>query len=327
MPTAADPVRTLPRRVLEAVRRDRLWAPGAGVLLAVSGGADSVVLLDLLAGPAAGHGGRLVVASVDHGLRPEAGAEVEAVGALARARGLPFLPLRLSLPAGPGLADRARRARRAALRAAAAEAGCVRIATGHHADDQAETLLQHLLRGSGLAGARAMRPLDPPFCRPLLGEPRAVLEAWAVARGLPTVDDPSNPSSERGRLRVLLAGLEAHRPGARRALARSAALLATDDAFLDASAAALREAAAVAPPPGAAAAVEIAAWSAADPAVRARVLYALLPPAARESQGLRTLAARGSGAGAAQAFPGGWSIGAEGALLVVRGPPGPPAVE
>jgi tRNA(Ile)-lysidine synthase len=324
MPTAADPVRTLPRRVREAVRREGLWAPGDGVLLAVSGGVDSVALLDLLAGPAAGHGGRLVVASVDHGLRAEAAAEVAAVGALAAARGLPFVPVRLALSPGPDLANRARLARRAALVAAAAEADCARIATAHHADDQAETLLQHLLRGAGLAGARAMRPLDPPFCRPLLAEPRSVLAAWVAARGLPAVDDPSNPGSMRGQLRPLLAGLEALRPGAGAALARSAALLAVDDAFVDAAAAALGRAAARPPPPGAAAALDHAVWVAGAPAVRARAVYALLPPAGRESQTLRALAARGLRPGGLRVFPGGWQISREGPLLVLRGPGGGP---
>ncbi len=228
-PRVHDKARTLPLRVLDAIRRERLWEAGDRVVVAVSGGLDSSVLLELLADLSAAHGGRLQVASIDHGLRPEAAAEVVRVGRQAAALGLPFTPMRVEVRPGPGVAVRAREARWAALRSLEADV----VATGHHRGDQAETVLQHLLRGSGARGLRGMLPRDGARVRPLLFEPRKVLESWAEHRGLRWVEDPSNPSSERGRLREVMETLEGVRSGAAGGLARSARLLARDDAFID----------------------------------------------------------------------------------------------
>lgn len=220
--------RTLPRRALEAVRRQGLWTSGQQVLVAVSGGLDSTVLLELLWRTQAAHGARLTVMSLDHGLRQEAGQEVAAVMAHCQRLGVPFRTANLGLTAGPGLQARARAARRAALLSVGAD----RIATAHHLDDQAETVLQRLVAGGGSQGLAAMRPLDPPWCRPLLGEPRAVLQAWAVDEGLSWIEDPSNVDSQRGRIRTLLGSLQGLREGALLGLGRSAALLGRDDACL-----------------------------------------------------------------------------------------------
>lgn len=232
--SALEPVqkraRTLPMRVLESIRRQGLWAPGDTVLVAVSGGLDSTVLLELLVDLADAHGGQLSVASVDHGLRPESAHEVARVGRRARALGVPFHPMSLQVEPGPGVAARARDARWAALE----RIGTHVIATAHHRDDQAETVLQHLLRGSGARGLRGMRARDGQRVRPLLSEPREVLQRWAEDRGLTWDEDPSNPDSERGRIRALFPQLDALRAGAASGLARSARLLARDDAFLDA---------------------------------------------------------------------------------------------
>ena len=222
--------RTLPLRVLEVIRARGLWRPGARVLVAVSGGVDSLALLDLLVETAGGHGGRLEVASVDHGLRPEAAHEVLAVGELARARGLPFHPISLGLAPGAALALRAREARRAALLACGAD----RICTAHHADDQAETILQHLLRGAGGRGLRGMVLLDAPWCRPLLFERRATLEAWARCRELSWIEDPSNPTSQRGRLRALMPALDQIHGDTVGALARAARLLGREEGWMEA---------------------------------------------------------------------------------------------
>lgn len=215
--------------MLEAIRRERLWAAGQTVAVAVSGGLDSVVLLDVLAATQGAHGGALRVVSIDHGVRPEAAAEVRQVGALAAARRLDFQAVQLDVPAGPDLAARLRAARRAALEATGAD----RIATGHHRDDQAETVLHHMLRGGGLDGLRGMRWRDGAWVRPLLAEPRDVLEAHARTTGLTWVEDPSNPGSLRGRMRALMPALDALHGGAGAALARAARLLARDAALLD----------------------------------------------------------------------------------------------
>jgi tRNA(Ile)-lysidine synthase len=226
--TGSAGVRTLPQRVLGAVRSRPLWTPGDRVVIAVSGGVDSVVLLVLLARLQGAHKGRLEVATVDHGLRPESAQEVVRVAALAQSLGLPCHVLSLGLKPGPNLSQRAREARQAALVAL----GSDRIATGHHLDDQAETVLQHLLRGAGMRGLQGMQPLRGPFCRPLLAEPRAVLEAWARSEGLSWTEDPSNAGSQRGQIRALMPELDRLYGGASRTLARSARLLAREDALL-----------------------------------------------------------------------------------------------
>ena len=225
-----DRARTLPRRVLTFIRRSALWRPGQRVVVAVSGGCDSTVLLELLHRLSAAHGGELQVVSIDHGLRPESVAEVAAVGRRARLLGLAFRGSSLDLDPGPDLAARARDARRAALLSLDAD----RVATGHHQDDQAETVLHNLLRGSGSAGLRGMLPVSAPWCRPLLDEPRAVIRAWAEQEGLHWVEDPSNPGSLRGRMRALRPHLDALHGGSGAALARSARLLAREDALLSA---------------------------------------------------------------------------------------------
>ncbi len=108
-----------------------------------------------------------------------------------------------------------------------------RIATAHHQNDQAETVLFHLLRGAGTRGLRGMLPVDPPWCRPLLHESRDVLEAWARSCGLKWVEDPSNPLSQRGHLRRLMPLLDEVHGGASAALARSARILGREDVLLE----------------------------------------------------------------------------------------------
>jgi tRNA(Ile)-lysidine synthase len=185
---------------------------GGPLGLAVSGGADSLALL-LLAHAALP--GRIAAASVDHGLRPEAASEVALVAGIAGARGIPFTPLKVSLAPG-NVQARAREARYAVLARWAGEGGLGAIATGHHADDQAETLLMRLNRGSGLAGLAGVRPRstiaasEVTLLRPLLGWRKAELAAIVAAAGLTPAEDPANtnPDFERARLRLALAGAD-----------------------------------------------------------------------------------------------------------------------
>jgi tRNA(Ile)-lysidine synthase len=177
----------------------------------------------------AGHGAHLEVASIDHGLRPESAGEVAQVGRRTHALGLPFHSLHLDMEPGPGVQLRARELRRASLESIGAD----RIALAHHRDDQAETVLHHLTRGSGPRGLQGMASRQGGWVRPLLREPRSVLRAWAELRGLRWIEDPSNPTSLRGRMRSdLFPILEEIRPGATAALARSARLLAREDDWM-----------------------------------------------------------------------------------------------
>lgn len=192
-----------------------LWpaAERSGPLgLAVSGGPDSLALLllahDVLPG-------QIAVASVDHGLRPEAAGEVALVERIAGERGIPFTPLRVSLAPG-NVQAQARAARYAALKQWAIEAELGALATAHHADDQAETLLLRLNRGSGLGGLAGVRPRttiegsEVAVLRPLLGWRKAELAGIVAAAGIIPAEDPSNinPDFDRARLRVHLSAAE-----------------------------------------------------------------------------------------------------------------------
>ncbi|WP_251567064.1 tRNA lysidine(34) synthetase TilS [Erythrobacter sp. 3-20A1M] len=183
--------------------------------LAVSGGPDSLALL-LLAHAAMP--GMVEAATVDHGLRPESADEAAMVAHLCASLGVPHRTLRVEVGAG-NMHQRARAARYAALGRWLAEREVAGLATAHHADDQAETLLMRLNRGSGLAGLAGVRPrgrlsfaepqpLDCEVFRPLLGWRREELEAVVAAAEIEPVRDPSNEDSrfERARVRAFLAG-------------------------------------------------------------------------------------------------------------------------
>lgn len=180
--------------------------------LAVSGGPDSLALL-LLAHAAMP--GRIAVTSIDHGLRPEAVGEVALVERIATERGIPFSPLKVMIAKGNTQAQ-ARAARYGALGEWAAECGLGAVATAHHADDQAETLLMRLNRGSGLAGLAGVRArsviegTEIPLLRPLLGWRKAELAAVVAAAGITPSQDPSNanPEFDRVRIRQALAGAD-----------------------------------------------------------------------------------------------------------------------
>jgi len=203
-------------------------APTLG--LAVSGGPDSLALLLIASAKEP-----VRVATVDHGLRPEARAEAEHVAAICAERGIPHDILSLALPPGSGQA-KAREARYAALGAWCVTNGLTRLATGHHADDQAETVLMRLARGaglSGLAGVRARRPLYNGVIleRPLLARRKAELEALVAEAALTPVHDSSNEDSrfDRTGMRALLASTNVFDPAR---VAHSAAHLAEAEAAL-----------------------------------------------------------------------------------------------
>ncbi len=196
---------------------------GQALLVALSGGLDSVVLLHLLRSLPREARPSLVAAHFDHRMRPGSGADADWVAGLCRAWRIPLE--RAAAPSAPVSEAEARALRYAFLRAAAARAGASLIVTAHHADDQAETVLFRALRGAGLVGLSGIAPHRGDLVRPLLPFTRTELEAHAHAAGLRWRDDPSNLdlryARNRLRLRVLPA-LEAVIPGAAGALARSA---------------------------------------------------------------------------------------------------------
>ena len=211
-----------------------LWRGEGRLGLAVSGGPDSLALL-LLAHVALP--GRVAAATVDHGLRAESANEAAMVGQVCAAIGVPHQTLSVAVEPG-NIQSRARAARYAALAGWMQQQQLEALATAHHADDQAETLLARLGRGSGVAGlagvrARGQVPGTPlPLLRPLLGWRRDELGGVVAAAGLVAVADPSNADDrfDRARIRKAIAGADwLDVP----ALAQSAANLADADAALD----------------------------------------------------------------------------------------------
>jgi tRNA(Ile)-lysidine synthase len=207
------------------------------VLVACSGGADSLALAAAVAfeAPRAGVGAGAV--TVDHGLQAGSAARAEDTGRLLRNLGLnPVTVVRVEVGRDGGPEAAARTARYEALRTTAAEHGA-RIALGHTLDDQAETVLLGLGRGSGPRSVAGMVPENPPFWRPLLGIRRAGTRAACAALELPVWDDPWNddPAYTRVRLRAEALPLleEVLGGGVAPALARTAALLREDLDLLD----------------------------------------------------------------------------------------------
>jgi len=220
--------------VLHTIARHGLFSPGDRVLVAVSGGPDSMALLAVLWELAPRLGLTLEVASVDHGLRPEATAERALVVERAQTLELPCHVLRVDVAAGKGrggLQEAARRARHAALEACAEERGCRAIALGHQADDQTETVLFRIVRGTGLRGLAGIPYRRGKIVRPLLDVPRAQIVEYLDRRSLAFAQDPSNldPRFARARIRhVLLPALRRENPRVDEALRRLAVEAAGD---------------------------------------------------------------------------------------------------
>jgi tRNA(Ile)-lysidine synthase len=205
-------------------------------LLAVSGGPDSVALLDLMVRTTDAHRLTLMVAHVDHGIHPDSGRVADQVRALADSYGLPVEVGSLNLGSSSGETE-ARAQRYAWLDATRTRVGAELILTGHHADDQVETVLMRFLAGSGPAGLAGMAPIRGSLVRPLLPFRRVELTAYLRERGLSAWVDPANSDPRHIRswirtdllplVRARLADVEAH-------LERGAGQAAIDRAAWDA---------------------------------------------------------------------------------------------
>nr|WP_274636880.1 tRNA lysidine(34) synthetase TilS [Microbacterium bovistercoris] len=229
-PAVADTRRAV-RAALAEVR------PGA-VVVALSGGADSLALAAATAFEAPKRGMTLISVTVDHGLQPGSGEVAEAAARQAEELGLDARVERVQVGADGGPEAAARAARYRALSRVAAEADAAAVLVGHTRDDQAETVLLGLARGSGAAslqGMAAASDLDGiPLLRPFLDIPRATTRAACSAQGLQPWDDPQNDDPAYARVRVrrtVMPVLEAELgPGIAEALARTADQLREDAA-------------------------------------------------------------------------------------------------
>ena len=240
---------SLPGRVAAAIDAHGLLAPGQSVVLAVSGGADSVALLRLMHELARcdGRGYRLAVAHLDHALRDNSAAEARWVRELAESLQLPVFCRRQDVAAEAhsrrvGIEQAARDLRRSFYAQAAGALSAQAVATAHHADDQAETVLFRAARGShlqglaGIAPRQAMGENAPVLIRPLLGIGRQMLREYLRAIGQGWQEDPTNAELHlaRNRIRhVVLPQLaEAVNPNVVEALGRLAAAAAESEAYL-----------------------------------------------------------------------------------------------
>lgn len=208
-----------------------MFQRGERVVVAVSGGPDSVCLLHLLLELSPQWDLSLRVAHLNHGLRPEADGEEEFVRRLAKDLSLPFssrkVKVKEMLRRGESLEEGARRIRYEFLKEVAEEVGARKIALGHTADDLVETVLFNIARGSGLEGLRGIPPLrregEFVFVRPLISIWREEIEAYLKGRGLEYVIDPSNllPVFSRNKIRLeVMPLLQAINPRAKSAIYR-----------------------------------------------------------------------------------------------------------
>lgn len=336
------PPLTLERRLLDALARHEMLRRGDRILVAVSGGSDSVALLRLLHAVAPDLGIGLHVAHLDHGWRGEAGAkDARFVERLARRLGVPASLGRIDpdarAAAGRRLSReaRARIARLAWLRETAKAAGASRIALGHTLDDQAESFFLALLRGSGTLGLSGTWPVvDGLFIRPLLDVRRAELRDWLRRAGQRFREDATNrdPAFTRNRIRRRLIPLleREFTPAATRLVARAADLLRAEETFLSGLAEGTYELMAQAGPDGVA--IDAAALRGLPLSFRRRIVRRAIKEArghlrgieARHVESALTLT-HGPGAAAVD-LPGGLRASRRGGAVLLRvGAPAPTA--
>ena len=227
----------------DAKKTLRAWFPdGASVLAAVSGGVDSMCLLHLLTGWGAERGFRVTAAHFNHRLRGAAADRDERfVREYCREHGVPFVSgsgdtQALAANEGKSMEEAGRILRYAFLRSAADQAGCPWILTAHHADDNAETMLLNLIRGTGSAGLGGIPARRDGICRPFLNETRAELLEYAAENKIPHMEDETNRADEASRNVIrhrILPVLRELNPRAVENMARTAGIMREENKLLE----------------------------------------------------------------------------------------------
>ena len=228
-------------RIVRTIQERQLFGPKQHLLVAVSGGPDSIALLSLLASLAPAWQLRLTVVHFNYGLRgSESDGDEAFVSSMCEARNIPLIVRRPSLAKQRGVSSiqlLARWARYEAMKSLAHEIGADRIVTGHTANDQAETMLLWMLRGAGLTGLAGMPFIrEAIVVRPLLRTTREEILAYITQEGLSYRQDSTNLTNLYRRNRVrrdLLPVMEDITPGIVRLLERQADVLRADDAYLE----------------------------------------------------------------------------------------------
>ncbi|MCS7239915.1 MAG: tRNA lysidine(34) synthetase TilS [Candidatus Bipolaricaulota bacterium] len=228
-------------KVRTALTRYKMVGAGERVLVAVSGGADSMALLYSLWWLRKDFGITLAMAHLDHGIRRDTAEDLKVVQKAAEDLGLPLLYDRVDAPSFAkreklNLEEAARRLRRDFLLRAAEQAQAQKIALGHTRTDLAETVLLHLLRGAGPSGLKGFLPVSPPFIRPLILCAREETQTFCKTYSIPFHDDPTNFDTRylRNAIRLkLLPQLRDYNPRVEEALAKAAVLLAETEEVLE----------------------------------------------------------------------------------------------
>ena len=229
-------------KVYKYMKQQQMVDMGMTVLAGFSGGADSTALLQLLWEYGNEHGIQVCALHVNHGIRgEEAGRDEAFCEEFCLERKIPLTIVREDVPEfakqrGIGLEEAGRMIRYDAFEQELRKNGADRVALAHHQNDQTETMLFHLMRGSGLRGLRGMEPVRLPYIRPLLCAQRSEIEDWLRERGIGWVDDSTNqePAYTRNRIRhQIVAAMEEIRPGSVRRMAETAERLLEIEDFLD----------------------------------------------------------------------------------------------
>lgn len=231
------------QKIKETIRRYQMLNCGDTIIVAVSGGPDSIALLSILDRLAPAFSLQLVVAHLNHALRPEADGETVFVKAMAEKYGWPYASAQVDVAALSrqrkiSLEDAGRTARYDFLRQVAKQYGAAKIALGHHGDDQAETVMMNLIRGSGPEGMKGMLPVRKGFyIRPLLFVCCADILDYLQKEGLTFASDRSNESDDflRNRIRHRLLPLlrEEFNPKIDAGLGRLAEIVSRENAFME----------------------------------------------------------------------------------------------